>query len=256
MNKSILFLGYDRSQTQLLSCLDKVGCRVDHAKEALGAPREYDQYDLMICFGYRHIIQKSFLEEFEGDILNLHIAYLPWNRGVYPNFWAFADNTPHGVTIHLIDEGIDTGPILYQKYVNFDAETTFRQSHDRLIAEIEELFVCNIHEIVAQQYDPKPQRGIGSYHAMSDLPQFPGGWEADVDDVMEWLDNQAITMADDAFTAIERYAEKRAGEDARLIEFLRLAFRQAPRETAQIIDRITDGRGGVLELFAKLRSMD
>ena len=38
----------------------------------------------------------------------MHISYLPFNRGAHPNYWSFKDNSPKGVTIHFIDNGIDT----------------------------------------------------------------------------------------------------------------------------------------------------
>lgn len=193
VSKSILFLGYGRDQTQLISCLEQQGCNVDHTEEKLNSPDEYAQYDLMVSFGYKHLIKKQFIDGYQGDILNLHVAYLPWNRGSHPNFWAFFDNTPHGVTIHLIDEGIDTGPILYQRYVNFDSEKTFNETHNRLIAEIEQLFINNLNEIVARQYIPKPPRGRGSYHSDAHLPDFPGGWSADVESTLDWLDNNPQT---------------------------------------------------------------
>ncbi len=63
------------------------------------------------------------------SIINLHISFLPWNRGAHPNFWSFYDDTPKGVTIHLIDEGIDTGAIIYQKEITFDRnEKTFESN--------------------------------------------------------------------------------------------------------------------------------
>ena len=72
-------------------------------------------FDYIISFGYKHIINKQIIDSFQTNIINLHISYLPFNKGYHPNFWSFKDNTPKGVTIHLIDEGIDTGDILIQK---------------------------------------------------------------------------------------------------------------------------------------------
>ena len=84
-------------------------------------------YDLVISFGYRHILKKSLIKQYKAPIINLHISYLPWNRGSHPNFWSFYDNTETGVTIHLIvDDKIDAGPILYRKRVIFSKkESTF-----------------------------------------------------------------------------------------------------------------------------------
>ena len=107
----------------------KKGCTVDNSEEII----VNNNYDMIIASGYKKIIKKQILEKISCPILNLHISYLPYNRGSHPNFWAFFDNTPSGVTIHQIDEGIDTGPILYQKYVFFNkGEKTFKQTYERL----------------------------------------------------------------------------------------------------------------------------
>ena len=63
---------------------------------------------LFISYNYHYIIPKQIFDEFKNKFINLHISYLPYNRGAYPNVWGFIDNTPKGVSIHLIDEGIDT----------------------------------------------------------------------------------------------------------------------------------------------------
>ncbi|MEF2230684.1 MAG: formyltransferase family protein [Pseudodesulfovibrio sp.] len=187
MNKKILFLGYGEGKTCLISVLRGQGCVVDHTSERLGPPEDYRGYDLMVSFGFRYIIPASFLEGYAGDILNLHISYLPYNRGAHPNFWAFHDATPHGVTIHLIDSGVDTGPILYQERVNFSDERTFTHTYQKLCAAIEALFVRHIREIIAGTYVPKPQQGEGTSHSVRDLPAFIGGWDADIRQTMNAL---------------------------------------------------------------------
>jgi hypothetical protein len=85
-------------------------------------------YDLIISFGYRHIISKEIIKSVNCPIINLHISYLPYNRGAHPNFWSFYDKTPSGVTIHLVNEGIDTGPIIYQRHIIFDNNEKMRMS--------------------------------------------------------------------------------------------------------------------------------
>ena len=122
-------------------------------------------------------------------IINLHISYLPWNKGAHPNFWSFYDCTPAGITIHLIDEGIDTGPIIYQRYVNFEkGELTFKQTYDRLIKEIEKLFIANINNIITGKYTTKKQRREGSYHEKSELPKAFRGWNSDIEEEVRYLD--------------------------------------------------------------------
>ena len=85
--------------------------------------------------------------------------------------------TPSGVSIHLIDEGVDTGAIIYQRYVNFDKEEdTFSKTYKKLIVEIEKLFRDNIDELISKKFIATPQRRKGSYHSVANLPKEFIGW--------------------------------------------------------------------------------
>lgn len=116
-------------------------------------------YDFLISFGYRRIIKKDIIDKFINKIINLHISLLPYNRGADPNLWSYLENTPKGVTIHYIDEGLDTGDIILQKQVQDNMETdTLRTSYDRLINEIITLFNDNIEDILKGNVKAYPQR--------------------------------------------------------------------------------------------------
>ena len=174
----VLFLGYNRNQTIIIDALSKKGCEIVEINEKIVST---DGYDLVISFGYRHILSKSIIDKSKAPIINLHISYLPWNKGAHPNFWSFFDCTPSGVSIHIIDEGIDTGPIIYQKYVNFsDEETTFSKTYKRLINEIEKLFISNIDNIISNNFRATAQRRQGTFHRVSDLPKELLGWDIDI----------------------------------------------------------------------------
>ena len=185
--KKVLFLGYTREQTTLIDALVEAGCEVHHTDEKI---QSTVGYDLVVSYGYRHIIKKQVLQESLAPIINLHISYLPWNRGAHPNFWSFFDCTPSGVTIHLMDEGIDTGPVMFQKYVNFSkVENTFSKTYKRLIEEIEQLFKENIGEIVSNTFVAIPQRRKGSYHCLADLPKEFSGWDSEIRNEVVRLDS-------------------------------------------------------------------
>ena len=185
--KKILFLGYDENETKLIPFLRDNGCEVYQTKEQVDS--QFAQgFDLIVSFGYRHIIRQNFIDAFKGDIVNLHISYLPYNRGASPNFWAFYDGTPHGVTIHLIDAGVDTGPILFQRPVIFhSSENTFGMTYKRLTQEIESLFMENWEVVQKGTYVPKAQVGKGTHHFAKDLPAFPGGWNRNISEVIAEL---------------------------------------------------------------------
>jgi len=185
--KRVLCLGYTREQTGLIDELVNTNCEVWHTQDKIETTQGFD---FVISYGYRHILKKSIIESSGAPIINLHISYLPWNRGAHPNFWSFFDCTPSGVSIHLIDEGVDTGPILYQRLVNFSKDQiTFSETYKQLILEIELLFKENLNEIVAGKYKPLPQRRKGSYHKVADLPSEFSGWDCNIQEEVHRLDS-------------------------------------------------------------------
>ncbi len=126
----------------------------------------------VISYNYRHIVPGDVLEYMDGRVINLHTSYLPYNRGSSPNFFSFLDNTPKGVTIHLMDEGLDTGDILCQKEVTFDErQETFSSSYDKLLQEMKALFCENWLQIREGKLTPRKQEGQGTYHQMKELKE-------------------------------------------------------------------------------------
>ena len=112
--------------------------------------------------------------------MNLHIAYLPYNRGADPNLWSAAEDTPSGVTIHQLDEGIDTGDILYREMVYLEPSETLRSSYRLLQACIQVEFMSNFESILDGE---TPRRNMshhyGTYHNSRDKEQLvlPKGWD-------------------------------------------------------------------------------
>jgi methionyl-tRNA formyltransferase len=186
----ILFLGYSQEQTSLIDDLIGKKCEVWHTDEKI---QSTVGYDLVISYGYRYIIKKEVIESSKAPIVNLHISYLPWNRGAHPNFWSFYECTPSGVSIHLIDEGIDTGAIIYQRMINFNKdENTFSKTYKRLIIEIENLFTENLDEIISMNFTSIKQRRKGTYHRVADLPEEFSGWDSNIQSEVIRLDGILI----------------------------------------------------------------
>lgn len=69
--------------------------------------------DVVFVFG-TGILREPFLSAFEGRILNIHLGLSPYYRGAGTNFWPLVNRQPEyvGATIHYLDAGIDTGPIV------------------------------------------------------------------------------------------------------------------------------------------------
>ena len=85
---------------------------------------------LSVLFGY--ILRPSVVQILPMGCLNLHPALLPYNRGAHPNVWSIVEGTPAGVTLHYIDEGIDTGDIVAQHQVPTLPTDTGESLHHRL----------------------------------------------------------------------------------------------------------------------------
>lgn len=65
------------------------------------------------------ILTPSTLQATAAPFLNLHAGITPWYRGVHGGYWALAEGRPDraGVTLHYLDAGIDTGPIIAQQAI-------------------------------------------------------------------------------------------------------------------------------------------
>lgn len=89
--------------------------------------------DLVVSAGFRKILGPAFLAGYGGRILNTHPALLP----AFPGAHAVTDALAHGVkvtgcTVHLVDEGVDTGPILAQRAVPIETDDTEDALHERI----------------------------------------------------------------------------------------------------------------------------
>lgn len=159
---NVLYLGPD---SPLVAFLER-----NYTVDRTEAPISDAHADWIVSYGYRHILPAAFCEKFDGRAVNLHIGYLPWNRGAHPNVWSALDRTPSGVTLHYIDQGIDTGDIIAQQVVTFDPFDTYKQSHDALKRYAEALFVKTWPDLVAGTASRTKQSEIGSFHRAADLP--------------------------------------------------------------------------------------
>lgn len=145
-------------------------------------------HDFLISFGYRHLISQESLDILNGHAVNIHISMLPWNRGADPNFWSWATNTPKGVTIHWIDAGLDTGPIVMQRVVDLSPDSTLRETHSALL-QAGVLLAADAWASLMEGFSRAQEPG-GSYHRKADLQEhlvtLTDGWDTQCRTVMEY----------------------------------------------------------------------
>lgn len=82
--------------------------------------------DVVLVNGTR-IISQEVLECVDSTFINMHDGYTPKYRGCHGAYWAFYNNDAEhaGVTVHLVDKGIDTGGILYQDIITTTNKDNF-----------------------------------------------------------------------------------------------------------------------------------
>src|SRR5580698_876406 len=123
---------------------------------------------ISIMFGY--LLKQEFLSLLPHGCLNLHPAFLPFNRGAHPNVWSIVDRTPAGVTLHYIDEGVDTGDIIRQKEVPVSPTDTGETLYRKLEAAGLHLLRESWPDIEAGNIERTPQsRTSGTSHKAADV---------------------------------------------------------------------------------------
>jgi phosphoribosylglycinamide formyltransferase 1 len=80
---------------------------------ALAEWLETQGVDLVVCAGYMHLLRRPFFDRFAGRIVNTHSAPLPAFPGAHPIEDVLAAGVPEtAATVHYVDEGMDTGPVI------------------------------------------------------------------------------------------------------------------------------------------------
>jgi phosphoribosylglycinamide formyltransferase-1 len=97
--------------------------------------------DLVVLAGFMRVLKNAFLRAFEGRIINIHPSLLP----SFPGLQAWKQALDHGVkvtgcTVHYVDAGVDSGPIIGQRAVPVLDDDTEQTLHQRIHAAEHELY--------------------------------------------------------------------------------------------------------------------
>lgn len=125
--------------------------------DAVAALRDL-QPDVIVVFAYGQILRPAVLELPRLGCLNIHPSLLPRYRGVAPINWAILEGLDEtGVTIMLMDEGVDSGPILAQARERVRPDDDAETLGARLAECGAELLVRTLREWAARRIQPTPQ---------------------------------------------------------------------------------------------------
>ena len=122
--------------------------------------------DLVVVSAYGQILPKEIIETPKMGCINVHPSLLPKYRGAAPMNWTIIrGETKTGVTIMLMDEGMDTGDILTQEETMIGPKETFGELHDRLADMGAKLLLKIVEMIISGTAKRKPQDPSGATYA-------------------------------------------------------------------------------------------
>jgi phosphoribosylglycinamide formyltransferase-1 len=108
----------------------------DAHEKAVVAALEERRVGLVCLAGYMRLLSGAFVGHFGGRLLNIHPSLLPAFPGLHPHRQALEHGVKvSGATVHFVDEGVDTGPIVLQAAVPVLADDTEDTLSDRILVE-------------------------------------------------------------------------------------------------------------------------
>jgi phosphoribosylglycinamide formyltransferase-1 len=115
------------------------------------------EVDLVVLAGYMELLSPEFVRRFEGRVINVHPALLP----SFPGLDAVGQALAHGVrvtgvTVHFVDEGVDSGPIILQRPVPVPADREWDTLEEAIHATEHELLPEAIRLIAAGRVSIEP----------------------------------------------------------------------------------------------------
>jgi methionyl-tRNA formyltransferase len=124
---------------------------------------------LLVSLEFDRIIKTNRFKAY--GLINIHFSPLPTYRGVYTTIWPILNGEEKsGVTLHEIDDGIDTGPIIDQRIFSLPHNITARRLYDIFMDEGFELFKDNLLNLVHQTYNTRIQdENLASYYGRKSL---------------------------------------------------------------------------------------
>jgi phosphoribosylglycinamide formyltransferase-1 len=120
-------------------------------RELVAALRQYE-VELVCLAGFMRVLTPYFIREFKGRILNIHPALLPCFPGVEAQKQALEYGVKYtGCTVHFVDEGVDTGPVVCQAVVPVLDDDTAETLAARILKEEHRIYTEAINLVVADK---------------------------------------------------------------------------------------------------------
>jgi phosphoribosylglycinamide formyltransferase 1 len=154
-------LEWARSQGLPAVCLPSKGLDRDLYDQQVATEIRKANIDLVCLAGYMRILSAAFVREFAGRILNIHPSLLPAFPGLDAQKQALDYGAKMtGCTVHFVDEGLDSGPVVLQKAVPVLDDDSVGTLSARILAEEHRLYSEAIRIVLDGRYRLEGRRVI------------------------------------------------------------------------------------------------
>jgi len=114
--------------------------REDYDKEIIKTLKE-KKIELIVLAGYMRILSPYFIRTYKNKIMNIHPALLPSFPGLHAQKQAVEHDVKiSGCTVHFVDEGVDSGPIILQKAVEVSDDDTEESLAEKILKEEHQIY--------------------------------------------------------------------------------------------------------------------
>jgi len=131
-------------QTEIIDSKDFKGKRLQYDKKIISVLKKYKVTPTngLVCLaGFMRIISPYFIKEYKNKILNIHPAILPAFPGLDAQKQAIEFGAKFsGCTVHFVDDGVDTGPIIIQEIVKISDKDTEKTLSKKILKKEHEIY--------------------------------------------------------------------------------------------------------------------
>jgi methionyl-tRNA formyltransferase len=127
--------------------------------------------DYIFGIHFPYIIPSNVLSIPKVGFLNLHPAFLPFNKGWHTPSWAILENTPYGASLHFMAAELDAGDIILQKQIEISETDTADSLYQRVLRLEEEIFKESLPALISLNPARIKQTTEGTLHIKSQLKE-------------------------------------------------------------------------------------
>ena len=127
------------------------------------------ELDYIFGIHFPYIIPAEILGVPKIGVVNLHPAFLPYNKGWHTPSWAIIEGYPYGATLHFMDEALDEGDIIHQKTIDVYPIDTANSLYKRVLKLEEEVFYESFDSLTGLKPNRVKQLDKGTSHQKKEL---------------------------------------------------------------------------------------